>query len=210
MVQRERLGMILLLAIILACPTLGLAQDNYPGFGLQLSWTQYTEISKNQNDVKISQPIAQVIYRDPQLFWLSFGLGQEKIDADSWLDIDDALCFHAAGAYYLASNLEFGIPADFSIGAEYSRARHDMGNDKLTHQRIIGTANLEWDFPPSTPYIRVGVLNASLDSPLVDENETSALFVGGVRFFLAQQLTLGAEFNISADIGFGGVLGYYF
>ena len=207
-----RLMVILVLGIILACSKAVSAQDDYPAFGLRLSWTQYTEISKNQNDVKVSQQIAQITYRDPQAFWLSFGLGQEEIDAQQHYDqdVDDALCFHAAGAYYLAPNLELGVPADFSIGAEYSRARHDVGDAKLTHQRIIGTANLEWDFSPATPYVRVGALNVTLNRPGEDENQTSAIFIGGVRFTLAQQLTLGVEFNISEDIGFGGILGYSF
>jgi len=225
MVQREkgsnwdwpglRLMVILAFGIILACSKPVAAQDDYPGFGLFGSWTQYTEISKNQTDVKVSQQIAQIIYRDPQAFWLSFGLGLEEMDAphykeDYGQDIDNALCFNAAGAYYLAPNMEFGIPADFSIGAEYSRARHDIGDNKLTHQRIIGTANLEWDFHPATPYIRVGALHVTLNSSNGDEDHTSALFIGGARFSLAQRLTLGAEFNISEDIGFGGLLGYSF
>jgi hypothetical protein len=234
MVQREkvssrnRLGLrltvilalgIVLISIVLVSSKLAAAQDDYAGFGLHVSGSQYTEISKNQSDVKISQQLAQITYRDPQVFWLSFGLGQEEMDAPAYKDkekysgqdIDDALCFNVAGAYYLAPNLEFGIPADFSIGAEYSRARHDIGDDvRLTHQRIIGTANLEWDFHPATPYIRVGALHATMDSPDKDEDHTSALFIGGVRFLLAQRLTLGAEFNISEDIGFGGLLGFSF
>jgi len=208
---------IVLISIVLISSKLAAAQDDYAGFGLHVSGSQYTEISKDQSDVKVSQQIAQITYRDPQVFWLSFGLGQEEMDAPAYKekysgqDIDDALCFNVAGAYYLAPNLEFGIPADFSIGAEYSRARHDIGDDdRLTHQRIIGTANLEWDFHPATPYIRVGALHATLDSPDKDEDHTSALFIGGVRFLLAQRITLGAEFNISEDIGFGGLLGFSF
>jgi len=233
MVQREKvlnrnwlclkLMIVLSLGMVLACTKSAAAQDDYPGFGLHASWTQYTEISKNQSDVKVSQQLAQITYRDPQSFWLSFGLGQEEMDAQQYKeeygkDIDDALCFNAAGAYYLAPNLELGIPADLSIGAEYTRARHDIGDTRLTHQRIIGTANLEWDFHPATPYIRVGALYVTLDSSHGDEEHTShgdeehtsALFIGGVRFSLAQRLTLGAEFNISEDIGFGGLLGYSF
>ncbi|MEW6380959.1 MAG: hypothetical protein AB1611_15305 [bacterium] len=210
-------SVIILLAgiIILACPHRLLAQDDYPAFGLRLNGTQYIEISQNQHDVTVSQQIAQIVYRDPQFFWLSFGLGREEIDAPHLYegqDIDEALCFQVAGAYYLAPNLELGIPADFSIGAEYSRARHDIGkDDRLTHQRLIGTANLEWDFHPATPYVRVGALYATLDaSGWPDEDQTSALFIGGLRFSLTQGLSLGAEFNISQDIGFGGTIGYIF
>ncbi|MEW5800760.1 MAG: hypothetical protein AB1847_01530 [bacterium] len=212
----NRLGLrligILALGMVLIIPKAVSAQDDNAGFGLHLSWTQYTEISGNRNDVKVSQQIAQIAYRDPQAFRLSFGLGLEEIDdlPEYGGEIDDALCFQATGAFYLAPNLEFGIPADLSLTAEYSRARHDAGDDKLTHQRIIATATMEWDFPPATPYIRVGALYASLDSPDKDEDNTSALFIGGVRFSLAQRLSLGAEFNISQDIGFGALLGYSF
>ena len=199
-------------------PQLGQAQDDYPGFGFMANWTQHTEISieqnGKQNDVDISQQIAQIIFRDPQTFWLSFGLGQEKIDTDYTFSpgtkIDDDLCFHVAGAYYLAPNLELGIPADLSLGADYSRARHDVNGEKLTHQRITATFNLEWDYPPATPYIRVGALQSVLDHPSLDEDSTSAFFVGGIRFSLAKRLFLGAEFNISEDIGFGATLGYSF
>ena len=229
MVQSERMAykkhcrLSLILALILGiflvfCPKPGQAGDDYPGFGFLVSWTQYTEISieqnQKQNDVDISQQIAQIIFRDPQSFWFSFGLGQEKIDTDYTFsqgkEIDDDLCFHAAGAYYIAPNLELGIPADLSLGASYSRGRHDVGKDKLTHQRITVTANLEWDYPPATPYICVGALQSDLDYPTLDEDSTSVFFVGGIRFSFAQRLFLGAEFNISEDIGFGGTLGYSF
>jgi|GEM_PF-3536922 len=201
--------------ILAAGPHAALAQDDYPSFGLRLNWTQYIEISKDQQDVEVSQQTAQIAYREPQFFWLSFGLGQEKIDAPHccWQEIDDALCFQVAGAYYIAPNIELGIPADFSLGAEYSRSRHDYGKDsRLTHQRLIGTANLEWDLHPATPYIRFGALYSSLDTSGNDKNEdeTSGLFIGGLRFSLTQGLILGAEFNISRDIGFGALVGYYF
>lgn len=201
--------------VILACPHRLLAQDDYPGFGLRLHGNQYVELTKNQHDVTVSQQVAQITYRDPQFFCLSFGLGREEVDAPHFYDrqdIDGALCFQIAGAYYLAPNLELGIPADFSIGAEYSRARHDIGkDDRLTHQRLIGTANLEWDFRPATPYVRVGALYANLNaSGWRDEDQTSALFVGGIRFSPTQGLSLGAEFNISQNIGFGATLGYIF
>lgn len=209
----------LILALILGAslafyPKPGQAGDDYPGFGFLGSWTQYTEISIDQKDVEISQQVAQIIFRDPQSFWLSFGLGQEKIDTDypfsPGKEIDDDLCFHAAGAYYIAPNLELGIPADLSLGASYSRARHDVAKDKLTHQRITVTVNLEWDYPPATPYIHVGALQSVLDYPARDEDSTSVFFVGGIRFSIAQRLVIGAEFNISEDIGFGGTFGYSF
>ena len=218
-VWENHCGLLLAFVVILGAfcvfyPKSGLAVDDYPGFGFLVGWTQYTEISIDQKDVDISQQIAQIIFRDPQSFWLSFGLGQEKIDTDSPFsqgqEIDDDLCFHAAGAYYIAPNLELGIPADLSLGASYSRSRHDVAEDKLTHQRITVTANLEWDYPPATPYIRVGALQSDLEYSALDEDNTSVFFVGGIQFAFAQRLFLGAEFNISEDIGFGGTLAYSF
>ena len=208
-------SLVFVLGAFLVCyPKPGQAVDDYPGFGFSVTWTQYTEISIGQKDVEISQQVAQIIFKDPQSFWLSFGLGQESIDTESPVfqgqEIDDALCFHAAGAYYIAPNLELGIPADLSVGASYSRARHDVLQDKLTHQRITDTMNLEWDYPPATPYIRIGALQSNLEYLGLDEDNTSVFFEGGVRFFLAQRLLIGAEFNISEDIGFGGTLGYSF
>ena len=151
------------------CPQSGQAVDDYPGFGFSATWSQYTEISieqnQKQNDVNISQQIAQILFKDPQSFWLSFGLGWEKIDdypLPQGKEIDDDLCFHIAGAYYIAPNLEFGIPADLSLDVEYSRARHDVAEDKLTHQRFTATVNLEWDYPPATPYIRAGMLHSTI------------------------------------------------
>jgi hypothetical protein len=206
-----------LLGILLITPyRCAQAQGDYPGFSLRTSWTEYTELSKQLTDVVVTQQLAQLVYQDPQFFWLSFGLGNEEIDrqVDELLpqgdEIDDALCFQAAGAYYLAPDLALGVPADFSIGAEYTRSRHDVEGGKLTHQRIIGTANLEWDFPPAVPYLRVGALHSTLDWPDRDDDQTTALFVGGISFSLAQRLTASAEFNISEDIGFGGSVGYSF
>ncbi|MGA1874587.1 MAG: hypothetical protein ACMUIA_03160 [bacterium] len=219
---RERdsrwLVLAVLLGILLIAPyRCAQAQGDYPGFSLRASWTEYTELSRQLTDVVVTQQLAQLVYQDPQFFWLSFGLGREEIDLEGdepWppgYEIDDALCFQAAGAYYLAPDLALGIPADFSVGAEYTRSRHDVEGGKLTHQRILGTANLEWDFHPAVPYLRVGVLNSILNFPAGDdEDQTTALFVGGVRFSLAQQLSAGVEFNISEDIGFGGSLGYSF
>lgn len=198
------------------------AQDDYPGFGTLVSWTQYTEMSLDGNDLEASQQIAQIIYRDPQFFWFSFGFGREEIDFGQKFDgyeVDDAaLCFHIGGAYYLAPNLELGVPADFSLNIEYSRARYDVDdydvddNDKLTHQRILGSVGLEWDFPPATPYFRVGALHSILDAnaTLFEEEKTTALFVGGIRVSPTQRFSLGMEFNLSEDIGFGANLGFYF
>ncbi len=211
---RYSLIFIIVLFVLAGTTQLVKAQEEYPGFGVLIDWNFYREIQKNQDSIKTTQQLAKFFYRNPQMFWLSFGLGREEVDADyssqKNIEIDDALCFHASGAYYLAPNLELGVPADFSISAEYSRSLHDMEKDTLTHQRIIGTLNLEWDALPAKPYIRIGALQSIFDSPRIDENKASALFIGGVQFFLTQQFTIRGEFNISKDIGFSGGLGYFF
>jgi hypothetical protein len=117
-----------------------------------------------------------------------------------------------------------GVPTDFVLSFSYSTANHDMEytdnnnqvkKDDFTHNRIIGTAGLEWRYVRSTPYLKLGVLYSKLDTENIpdfqkDYSQTSLLIAAGLYAPIVENIFFRAEVNVCQEIGYAVGVQYRF